>query len=271
MQSYIMQKKLLLLIILLLFSSCKTMGDSSTNFTGIINNQTVDNFVGITTNSYNIVNLNSPGGDPYQALRLAEFLNLYNKPIIIDGVCASACLLLVLASENVTIGEHGLLLAHSSFFTRLHLISRSINNNQRTHTFTVPDEFYTILGYTRSWLSGQQAINPDYFLESTAVTEPKCVGAIVDGKLRLSYNGELSYEANYDFWLPQISTINRWRLNRGTIESYYDYERTLISRLKAHTSFIKKYNLRPKIIDSEVIKAGNWLSTKGNLPLCRIH
>jgi ATP-dependent Clp protease, protease subunit len=61
--------------------------------------------------------INSPGGDPFEALAIKNLLDSKNIPVsvFIDGEAASAATILMLAGKTITMGEGTMLMLHNAW------------------------------------------------------------------------------------------------------------------------------------------------------------
>ena len=246
-------------------TGCTQLVGQDVRLSGIINKVTADNIID-RFGSNNVLHVtHSPGGDSLSALHLAEFLNDNNKKLVINGVCASACVTLFIATNNAEVGDAALFLSHSSVLPRVDMIRRSLRflGNSDDITINLNEAMFELHEIVYSnWSLTQQAE------EATAVTGPICSGLLKGDHVYTTWAGRTTFQAEYDFWVPEITTLKRWRDNR----SFGDpsaYDSSLLRRFSRHEAFLSKFRVRPRIVDEEVQRAHAWFVSEQYFPFCQ--
>lgn len=92
------------------------LSPSTITLTGEIGRSSFEEYSVIAIDGYSTLILNSPGGTPLVALRIAEDVSSRNVDIVVDGFCGSSCAnYLAVAGKNLTVtcdslvGWHGTL------------------------------------------------------------------------------------------------------------------------------------------------------------------
>ena len=247
--------------------------ESHVRFDGILNFQNVLSFQSQEELPGTLV-VASPGGDPMAALIFAEFLNDKNIEVIIDGVCASACVSLFLSLQNVSLTEQAIFVSHSDTHTRIKMITSSRQFNEDI-SLASRESFYSETGeYVDNLELYSNSRIISYWRYSTMILEPSCVGRVEEGKVKLSNNGRLSFDSKYSYWIPSGELLKEVR-GDGDDDMLDDYTSTLRERTRKNMGFfinkIVNKEIRP-FRGPESMDSMEWMSlvndNASNIPFC---
>lgn len=236
-------------------------GSTLTNC-GIINGRLIgrlpESFDDITE-----ISMTSAGGDGFAAASLAIILNEHAMPVRFDGLCASACLDLFILADSVSVSEDMIFLTHSSLQGRLAMISKSRSWQDRDLLGLNTASVERAIELTELIADGMPVDLSDYKIETTAALGPLCAGGQAGDSLLLgSPAGDLYFESEFDYWLPTEASLARWRQGRPAAGLAGEYDARLRSRIAANLYALAGVNLRPILVDSEVLRARAWFEAQ---------
>tara|TARA_R110002073_G_scaffold3282_6_gene22144 strand:- start:496 stop:1380 length:885 start_codon:yes stop_codon:yes gene_type:complete len=235
---------------------------------GVINGRLIDRLPERLSDITDI-RMTSAGGSGFAAMSLAITLNEHVLPVTFEGLCASACLDLFILTDAVSISGDALFLTHSSVRGRLAMISRSRTWQDRDRLGLDTASIERAVELTAMASTGAPVDWRDYQIEATAALGPLCAGGIADDQLLLgSPAGVLYFESEYDYWLPTEASLIRWRQGRPASGLPGEYDAQLRTRIAANFYAVTGVNLRPILVDSEVLVARAWFEAQTEFRIC---
>ncbi|MDF1807677.1 hypothetical protein, partial [Hyphomonas sp.] len=229
---------------------------------GVLGRTASDFLVSLEPGELEFLTVRSTGGDGILINTIVEQINSKAIAVAFDGICISACVELYVGANKAVLRERAIFVAHSTLGYRLELIRRTAEWAQAEHRAVadVGAEFERSfqLAATIPWR---------FHLESTALVEPICAGAINDGVISLVANGRTAFESTHQYWLPLAETLQRWRGDDHEQATVQLYDETLPDRMVAQWSFVGGMNLRHPLPDSQVILEGEKIA-RSTIGLC---